>query len=383
MNPFDSLTEKDIATMQNYIELYIPFREQQSPKIVLNEWNKNKRTLYKAFGGNLRVSFPIEIKDTTKDKIVMLHDLYIPAVSVYHDCRNEFLNDLHKFFKGHHRYLVNLDKMIKYKTICYGYTDTENVLTSNNKKALTIPRGTKVMRAVRKFLLYYNYDNMDLFEEWRNAVSNIMTKNSHVETLTLSIHPLDFMTLSDNNCDWTTCYSWETNTYCGSTIRAMNSNMSVVAYVSSQNPFFENIPNKRWRCLLYVHKNILAVGKSYPYEKDSLRIEALNKMRQLVYKNLKWKYQYGMETYGDMHSIVEYDINFPILDYDFSKRIYISTGDMYNDIFMDKAEDYFCYRNYVKKPLHLSYAGKHTCICCGKELDNEGIEYLVCKNKCH
>ena len=368
--------------MQNYIELYIPFRKQKTPEIILNEWNKNKRTLYKALGGNLRVSFPVKIKDTTQDKIMMLHDLYIPAPSIYRDCKNEFLNDLRNFFKGHHKDLVNLDKIIKYKTVCYGYTDNTITLTSYGKKTLTIPGGTKVIRAVRKFLIYYNYDNMDLFEEWRNAVSNIMTKNSHVETLTLSIHPLDFMTLSDNNCDWTTCYSWKASTYCSSTIQAMNSNMSIVAYVSSQNPFFENIPNKRWRCLLYVHKYILAAGKSYPYEKDSLRIEALNKMRQLVYKNLKWKYQYGIESYGDMHSVVESDLNFPTFKYDSSKRIYISAGNMYNDIFMDKFEDYFCYRNYIGKPLHLNYAGKRTCVCCGKELKDERIEYLVCKNKC-
>lgn len=405
MEVFDALTPEDKETIKDYISIYAG-AEVANLHITLNEWNKNKNTLYKALGCNLRVKIPIEMKKTDLDFNKELSEVYIPIFSKYNDYRrngaylssvsraidkknnNEklgliddlilFLDTLKKKNKINLNDIYCIGSLFDYSNIKNGYIKYLPAIAIGNKycfkfndQEMTIKSGQKIIKTIQKVLNFYGYDMSNgLFEEFRNKVSNITTSSNIKSNLVLSIHPIDYMTMSDNNCGWSSCMSWKNNgMYSDGTIEMMNSNMIIVAYLESDNPFVVNnhiIPNKSWRTLLYVHKNILVAGKSYPYHNSELDKKVLEELYKLVNKNLKWDYKYKEQEYKDLYSYLpneEDQINNLWVS---KKQIVIVTGHaMYNDLLEDKDSVYFCYRNIPKRGMVLNASGKNTCLICG------------------
>ena len=75
MEVFDALTPEDKETIKDYISIYAG-AEVANLHITLNEWNKSKRTLYKALGHKLRVKIPIEIKKSDVEFNRELSEVY-------------------------------------------------------------------------------------------------------------------------------------------------------------------------------------------------------------------------------------------------------------------------------------------------------------------
>lgn len=398
MQPFDCLTFDDKELVRQWCINYAN-AEPQSIEQVLSTWNKNKKTLFRAFGKQLRISFPIQEKVNSSYRNSKWRSLYSPFL-IYTmedlrfftpDPRNHvFINSLGQWLKD-----IYLDKMplsylrdiTEYTKYCY----IENGKTMTNKsfmykdKPLKIPAGTKIMRAIRKVLEYFEFPYMDSFNQWRDDISVINTDKEINAELVFSIHPIDFMTMSDNKCGWTSCMSWiDDGGYSTGTIEMLNSNLAVVVYLQSPQQFIYNnlnIPNKSWRTLVFVHKDILLVGKHYPYQSEILAKIILDKLQEIVKKNLGWKYQYKKQLYKDM--IYSYD-NTYIREY-FTRmgghKIYTYTGIMYHDILEDHSTDYWCCRNWVPKSLYLNLSGPATCFCCGKLIDKNHDYDIACNIK--
>ena len=402
MEVFDALTPEDKETIKDYISIYAG-AEVANLHITLNEWNKNKKTLYKALGHNLRVKIPIKMEKTDVDFDKELSEVYHQIFPPYRQSYtayssaieraenkvklNEklclvddlilFLQKLRVNGKICFDDIVCVGWLFNYDNIRYGYIKDLPRFTVNkycfkfDNREMTIEPGQKIIKTIQKVLNFYGYDMSNgLFEEFRNKVSNITTSSNIKSNLVLSIHPIDYMTMSDNNCGWSSCMSWKNKgMYSDGTIEMMNSNMIIVAYLESDNPFIVNnhvIPNKSWRTLLYVHKNILVAGKSYPYYNSELDKKVLEELYKLVNKNLKWDYKYKEQEYKDLHSYPpneEDQINNLWVS---KKQIVIVTGHaMYNDLLEDKESVYFCYRNIPKKGMVLNASGKNTCLICG------------------
>ena len=274
--------------------------------------------------------------------------------------------------------------MISYKNVYNRQIDRDYAFFFNGK-SLMIPKGTKVVKAARKFLVAAGYNNMDVFEKWSNNISDIITRNYVESKLVLSIHPADFLTLSDNASDWTSCLSWKDDSAgkCGC-VEMMNNKYAVVAYLTNGKEFFGNIPNKTWRTLIYVNKYILLSGRAYPFSNDEITKVALKKMRGLVFNNLKWRYQYGLERYYDglLPVIHKSKIMQGHLQFDFIT--------MYDDITWSRETGFYCYRNYsVDKKCRSGYnsysrlfrSQKPTCLCCGKDMYPMMMDgWLTCIN---
>ena len=402
MEVFDALTPEDKETIKDYISIYAG-AEVANLHITLNEWNKNKKTLYKALGRNLRVKIPIEMKKTDVDFDKELSEVYHQIFPPYRQSYDAYISaieraenkvklneklclvdDLILFLqKLRDNGKICLDDIVcvgwlfNYDNIRYGYIKDLPRFTVNkycfkfDNREMTIEPGQKIIKTIQKVLNFYGYDMSNgLFEEFRNKVSNITTSSNIKSNLVLSIHPIDYMTMSDNDCGWSSCMSWKNNgMYSDGTIEMMNSNMIIIAYLESDNPFIVNnhiIPNKSWRTLLYVHKNILVAGKSYPYHNSELDKKVLEELYKLVNKNLKWDYKYKEQEYKDLYSYLpneEDQINNLWVS---KKQIVIVTGHaMYNDLLEDKDSVYFCYRNIPKKGMVLNASGKNTCLICG------------------
>lgn len=403
MQPIDAITDIDENTIRSYISIY-GGAECGPMNEVLNEWNKNKKTLFRALGQQLSVSKMISIPKSDVVITSELESIYHPYVIWYeHDkitvlkhfehlqeiTNNYFISDILRFWvnKG---YCIEdlrvLSRLFLHKNLSKGYItslEVNNTPYHCRDFKCTIKNGMKTIRTIQKVLKATNYLNMDLFEKWRNQVSLIQTEGETKAKLVISIHPIDFMSMSENKCNWRSCMGWSNNgCYSAGTLEMMNSNVAAVAYLETASPFemFLNetgevytLPNKSWRSLIFVHKDILLLGKQYPFHNDYLVPIVLDMMRELVKENLHWSYRFINQEYRDMEKL---EGNFYVRDwfnlqYNVTKQhhsIFVYTNGMYNDIIEAKYPHYYCCRNYVPHSKKICLSGPATCICCGERL---------------
>lgn len=425
LEPINQLTEEDKQTIKEYICSYGKCGVVDL-NITLNEWNKNKKRLFKLFGNKLRVKIPISIKRTNSTYERMLNEIYtIPGISYINSGWPEYLNnqkekvdnmgykpdfiyDLAIFMDN----LLNNENKITYKDLSalYWIISYSNIISGKinsmdycwfidkkdnqeasytfrdpyGNKNIKLTRDVKVIKIFQKILKMYKYNRWDLFEEFRNKLSNLSTGANIDTNLVLSIHPIDFMTMSDNNCGWHSCMSWKENgCYSNGTIEMMNSNIVVVSYLESSTPFLFNyhkIPNKSWRMLAYVTKDIILSGKPYPYSNKELSIEVVKQLAKMVKEKFNWKYSYKGQEYYDLMPYGCDDFLYNSYKYFGKKSILMKTNGMYNDLLEDHSCFYYCYRNYVPKTKVINASGKCTCLICGKEIRNIGSNDKYCSD---
>jgi hypothetical protein len=403
MQPIDAITDIDENTIRSYISIY-GGAECGPMNMVLNEWNKNKKTLFRALGRQLSVSKMISIPKSDVVITSELESIYHPYVIWYeHDkitvvkhfehlqeiTNNYFISDILRFWVNKDYCIEDLrvlSRLFLHKNLSKGYItslEVNNTPYHCRDFKCTIKNGMKTIRTIQKVLKATGYPNMDLFEKWRNQVSLIQTEGETKAKLVISIHPIDFMSMSENKCNWRSCMGWSNSgCYNAGTLEMMNSNVAAVAYLETASPFemFLNetgevytLPNKSWRSLIYVHKDILLLGKQYPFHNDYLVPIVLDMMRELVGKNLHWSYRFINQEYRDMEKL---EGNFYVRDwfnlqYNVTKQhhsIFVYTNGMYNDIIEAKYPHYYCCRNYVPHSKKICLSGPATCICCGKRL---------------
>ena len=291
------------------------------------------------------------------------------------------------------------------------------VTPEGKTKKLQIQKGSKTIKIIKKLLDFLKdfpvpasvqesyseniNEALRLFDDWRMEHSRIISDRIIKAKLCFSIHPLDFMTMSDNQ-KWISCMNWrKKGCYRVGTVEMMNSNNVICVYLTTSEPFnfvldnnhgdfdFDEKEdyyktkeyewnNKRWRQLIYLNKDIIVSGKSYPYANDMVSKLAIEELRKLAKENLNWEYEYGIELYQDMKHIngnysmeraKEYIDFYNKKAIDFIKHnILFDTKGMYNDMVNVPCYNYYCVRNKVKKSKVISISGKANCLCCGNQI---------------
>lgn len=409
IEPMDLLTQEDKEAYQDYISIALECRTPDADS-ALSMWNKNKRTLFRALGKQLRVTIPIEIKKD--DKIVEreLRDVYVlPAYRVMSpDSYNSYYNSLTSYEQEsfvcsfiewcYYSYTVGQIDHIEFRQIanllCHNYIMTGRVrcdFTIKSKK-LKINEGAKIIKTIGKLVKALHYPDPEKFEYWRNRISDITTKKVIKSNLVISIHPLDFLSLSDNNCSWDSCYRLLGNgMHKEATISHMNSNIAAVAYLESSKDFMvggHKIPNKSWRQLVYIHKDIICGGRSYPYYDENLSKKIIDIVQEMVYNSLKWKYQYKNQQYCDLWGLHS---NEEILNPYWHKednphvhkiKFYHEPHAGYNDFAEHQDEDFFCSRNWIPKSKNICFTGPLTCPKCGERVQANGYSTNILCDDC-
>lgn len=402
MQPLDALTDIDENTIRSYFSIYGDTECGPLHK-VLREWNKNKRTLFRAFGKHLSVSKTITIPKSDTLIYSELESIFHPYIIWYeHDItsikdhadrlqeitNNSFVTDVLIFWVKKNYCLSDLriiSSLFLHKNFKNGYicSNIANTPYHCMDFKCTIKNGMKTVRTIQKVLKATGYSNMELFEQWKNQISLVQISNELKAKLVVSIHPIDFVSMSENSCNWRSCMGWSNKgCYHAGTLEMMNSNVAAVAYLEAPAPFemylnetgeVYTVPNKSWRSLIFIHKDILLLGKQYPYHNDNLTFIVLDFVRSLVQKNLHWDYRFVNQEYKDMENI---DGNFYVRDffdvgYDTKKDhhcIFVYTNGMYNDIIEAHYPHYYCCRNYVSHSKKICLSGPATCICCGDRI---------------
>lgn len=220
-----------------------------------------------------------------------------------------------------------------------------------------LTHGCKAMKALRQLNSILHFMSDEEFEKFRTCQS--MCTNTAVlnGTLCLSIHPLDYMTMSDNDCDWSSCMSWqEAGCYRLGTIEMMNSDCVVVAYLESSHPMFINNNaedvwnNKKWRSLYVVTPDLVTNIKGYPYSSAPLDKIITN-----------WLYELLSSTYPEKKYEKPYTFSYPYMN---GHTLRLRTGWMYNDFYHSSMHWGFA-SSELPEQVAIRYSGIAQCMVCG------------------
>lgn len=390
------LSEDDKKTLENYVEWFAN-ADYPNPNAdtILAEWARVKEPLYHLLGDQFILEFPISYTkpaDDLEDDIY--HFIYcsnsdfteiINILETYYE--NTTSNAGLKFLLGHIPSLAeNKIKILNNKI---------KLVNKFTGKTFTISPNEKPLHAMGK--LVRSLDDAALiekFEKCRIKLSQITNQRSLSGTMSLSIHPMDYITMSDNDCGWDSCMNWctdEGGDYRIGTVEMMNSPCVIVAYVKSATPFkflyhskddeHSTWNSKKWRELFIVEgDSLIAEIKAYPYDNEEFTravIDKLNELKNGIYdEEVYYTRSVNLGESQDDPTYVYFETN---------------VNGMYND--------FGCYRNskghlmrYNKKKLlnpergcnHTTYyySGIKTCMNCGSYIEDEDIETncVICPN---
>ena len=227
--------------------------------VLFREWETNKEKFIKRFGGLIyEWSEPIEftLDDAQKRQRAMEF-----ATTVSDTFNNpvlaEFIDE-------------NLD----------GFFENKVVKTVPNSE---IPQGMKLLKAFKYF-----EPNKAALRSIQDLASNIIQENKIKGTLCFSVHPLDFLSSSENTYNWRSCHALD-GEYRAGNLSYMIDNCTFMVYLKGADnqklygfgPVEWN--SKKWRMLIHAAEDdsIMFAGRQYPFSSKSGIDTVLN-----IYNNL-------------------------------------------------------------------------------------------------
>lgn len=325
---------------------------------VLSTWAKNKKNLFDIFDRHLILSKEIEYTKSIEELQLNVYN----KINTNESFR-AFINMLNESMD------CNWDdpvlSLFANQAITKNSVLFDCVVKLSDNKTVKIQKGTKLTKVYRMIAESYNISG---FEEFRIRQSQLLNQKKLKGNLHLSIHPLDYMTMSDNECGWSSCMSWENNgEFRQGTVEMMNSPMVVVGYLSSKddmsigNNFWNS---KKWRCLFICdpETGIVSSIKSYPYFNETLTLDCVNWL-----KSLMTNFNYG-ENEIESFTTASYFSPEEDIEIDFSTNV------MYNDF--PYTLSYIIYPKEISQDIELNYSGPAQCMACGKVFSEEEAEKI-------
>lgn len=395
MNIIDALTEQDKKNILTYVvtyakgdeefEINAPVPTDVAPALV--HWAAAKEWLYQLFGNKFIISKKIEVHKDAADLRMDMYDHVTKATPIRHFIYDHLVDPTDKSYVTEMLFEENLVRN------SVSYTHTFGLKNDNGETCeYKMRKGTKVTRAI-KALAEKAGATPKMVNDFLTAHSRVMNDAVSEGELCLSIHPLDFMTMSDSGCKWRSCMKWSNGEYRAGTVEMMNSYNVVVAYLKSNNNTVTiedtdfSWAGKKWRELFIINDDLIFSVKGYPYHSDELERASLEFLAQLRPEHYNPAVREIEEPY--ITKCYEWNQN-ARLDFDFM------TDGMYNDIYNNDERTYqaiFANDFYCKGTYSFNYSGPATCVYCGELLDTimdypnrllcDHCRHLKVIGKCH
>ena len=222
---------------------------------IIEDWLKAKEFFIKKLNGNLIYetkeffSFTLGYK-SKKDRLNKFAEL------VSSHWKNEALGD----------FLYGLELEDFYNNMTSREYDT------NYYKKILIPKNFKVVKAFKFFV-----EDPAILKDIQNEASRIIQENIVRGHLCFSVHPLDFLSASENVHNWRSCHALDGEYRSGNLNYLMDSS-TVICYLKAEKPailphFPISIPwnSKKWRVWFHFSndKSMLFAGRQYPFSNDN------------------------------------------------------------------------------------------------------------------
>ena len=203
------------------------FRQPKVDTIVSN-WAKNKAKFYRQFGDKLIYETELlEFGLDDKAKQLQFHDFVTQIENINMDLALFLSIRMEDFFNGH-------------------------LLETYECEDFSIPKGSKMIKAFKYFI-----NNEDTLSELQELASRLIQENKIKGHLCFSIHPLDFLSSSENTYNWRSCHSLD-GEYASGNLSYMQDECTVMCYIkTSDNEKLPNFPdNILWNSISFNYKAI-------------------------------------------------------------------------------------------------------------------------------
>lgn len=140
-----------------------------------------------------------------------------------------------------------------------------------------VRKGSKAIRNFKHFIV-----DTDRLSSFQDKASELIQENKISGELCLSIHPLDFLSASENVSRWRSCHALD-GEYRAGNLSYMVDETTVICYLQSSDGAVYQLPNfpssvpwnnKKWRCFLYFddipYTDLVFAGRQYPMQVDGI-----------------------------------------------------------------------------------------------------------------
>lgn len=383
-NPISALSKQDKENITTWIETWGPTDTDKSYNVlepihpiedILTYWNRAKKDLFHLFNDKLIISKKIEyLKPVSELRL----DMYKQVTK-----GTPIRKALYAHLPDDSSDITYVTEMLFEENLIRNSVPTTHTYTlvpeEGNPIQYTVKKGTKVTRAIRNMATKMGIDE-DIINDFLTAQSKVMNEARFTGTLCLSIHPLDYMTMSDSACKWRSCMSWDDGEYRVGTVEMMNSYHVVVAYLQSEsntltvNDTDFSWPGKKWRELFIVNDDLIMGVKGYPYQSSELEKIVIDTLADLRPEH----YEPGIVEIWPWDEEHPYPWGYTTFEFE--------TNAMYNDVYANnRAYPARVVKGFSCGHYEFNYSGRATCVYCGRPLKDpeDNISILVCSECSH
>lgn len=179
----------------------------------------------------------------------------------------EFVESIHSIYRNTE--IVTFLDQLSYKDFYNNLTSIDRTYYYGADGEVFLAAGCKVLKAFKYF-----EDNPNIVKDIQQKASMLIQENCITGTICFSIHPLDYLSISENALNWRSCHSLDGD-YRAGNLQYMLDNSTVICYLKAKkNAVLPNFPedvlwnNKKWRMLLFFDNdmNMVFAGRQYPFE---------------------------------------------------------------------------------------------------------------------
>ena len=232
---------------------------------LIDNWYQAKKDIIALFGGKLIYTFPEKV--------------------VFHLDEKEKKARLSEFIASVEDRWDNVelaDFIAKFENNFFENLTFEDYVVPSSGKVIT--KGSKIIKAFK----FFEEDKIVL-DDLQTQASMLIQDDKVEGYLSFSVHPLDYLSSSENNYNWRSCHSLD-GEYRTGNLSYMLDSSTIVVYLSSKEQttlpnFPDSVPwnSKKWRVLFFLSNdwNMLFAGRQYPFaSKHGINI-ALNYFSKL------------------------------------------------------------------------------------------------------
>jgi hypothetical protein len=247
-----------------------------------DKYQKNKASLLEDLGNQYiytRQNIVVEIKEDSKLK--MMRE-FIDKISGFYNKKvlYDFLevNGVDGFFEN--KITKTFYMLLSIHDEVYSFSDA----TIDGIKSLKLQQGMKISKVLKYFI---KEDSAHMLYHIQTKYSQIINGSRLSGNLSLSIHPLDYLSMSHNNENWRSCQSLD-GEYASGTLSLMCDQTTLVAYLAS--PELQELDwggvrwnSKKWRVLVHIDKtrNRIVLSKHYPFYSYELETQLVEMIKEI------------------------------------------------------------------------------------------------------